>query len=122
MIVIKIPLGFSEKVLYKAGYVDHPKGTGLHGYIRDLGRGSRFHAYTSMARLEIHQDQTFGFKHKVVLNHPMEKRELHRIQDIYYALYPEAVPPKVYLPKTEAKRQVAPNLQELQRMASSLNP
>ncbi len=121
MIVIKMPIGQSEKVLYAAGYSDHPKGIGEHGYVRDIGKGRRWHAYVGMSRLEIHMDQTFGFKHKVVTNHSMEKSETSRIKGAHSRLFLQGDPPKVMLPKSQAKTEYAPNLQELQRAASNLN-
>lgn len=52
---ISIASRFGARLLWEAGYQEHPKGKGK-GWIRKVGRGRRFHAYVAKKNVEIHYD------------------------------------------------------------------
>lgn len=118
--LLEIPYEFYEKTMRRAGY----KRLELFGdktdYILDLKYGKRFHAVYEDGEVELHLDRTFRGKHMVADWEVMIARERRRLRETYHTVDPD------WKPKTSTEHRqkteiVAPNVKELQKIATKLN-
>lgn len=115
LVVIKMKPERMKEVLFRSGYYQHNDG-----YVKDVTKKRRYHAYIREKTIELHFDRKFNYYHTMMAYYGDLGREAKLIRRMEEKIYPAVTISKKFIVK-EVEPEIAPNVMELQRLASTLN-